>query len=308
MAEEKVLTPKFDEVVAHGPHGLVRVSYADWGPADAAQVVVCVHGLTRNCRDFDFLARRLASKGLRVVAPDLPGRGKSGWIEDASDYATPLYLSAVATVIARTGAAEVDWIGTSLGGHVGMEMAALEGSPIRRLILNDFGARISGGALQRIGSYLRIKRHFEDVPALEAHLRSIHEPFGKLTDAQWRHMAEHSAVKTEGGDYRQHYDPAIGRAFSWPLMVDIALWNVWEKVACPTLILRGEDSDLLHASTVREMVKRGVAAKKGLVRAIEVRDCGHAPPLMSDSQISIVEDFLLNTKVSARIHRIGAAK
>ena len=294
--------------MAHGPHGLVRVSYADWGPADAAQVVVCVHGLTRNCRDFDFLARRLASKGLRVIAPDLPGRGKSGWVADASDYATPLYLSAVATVIARTGAAEVDWIGTSLGGHVGMEMAALEGSPIRRLVLNDFGARISGGALQRIGSYLRIKRHFEDVPALEAHLRSIHEPFGKLTDAQWRHMAEQSAVKTEAGDYRQHYDPAIGRAFSWPLMVDIALWNVWEKVACHTLILRGEDSDLLHASTVREMTKRGIAAKKGLVRSIEVRDCGHAPPLMSDSQISIVEDFLLNTKASANVRRIGAAK
>jgi len=308
LAEEKVLTPKFDEVVAHGPHGLVRVSYADWGPADAAQVVVCVHGLTRNCRDFDFLARRLASKGMRVVAPDLPGRGKSSWVDNASDYATPLYLSAVATVVARTGAAEVDYLGTSLGGHIGMEMAALEGAPIRRLILNDFGARISGGALQRIGSYLRIKRHFEDVPALEAHLRSIHEPFGKLTDAQWRHMAEHSAVKTEDADYRQHYDPAIGRAFSWPLMVDIALWNVWEKVSCPTLILRGEDSDLLHASTVREMAKRGAAGKKGLVRSIEVRDCGHAPPLMNDSQISIVEDFLLNTKVSAKIHRIGAAK
>ena len=308
MAEEKVLTPRFDEVAAYGPHGLVRVSYADWGPADATQVVVCVHGLTRNCRDFDFLARRLASKGMRVVAPDLPGRGLSEWIDNATDYATPLYLAAMTAVIARTGAAEVDWIGTSLGGHVGMEMAALKGNPIRRLILNDFGARISGGALQRIGSYLRIKRHFEDIPALEAHLRSIHEPFGKLTDAQWRHMAEHSGVKTEAGDYRQHYDPAIGRAFSWPLMVDIALWNVWEEVTCPTLILRGEDSDLLHASTVREMVKRGAAAKKGLVRSVEVRDCGHAPPLMSDSQISIVEDFLVNTKTTAKIHRIGGSK
>jgi pimeloyl-ACP methyl ester carboxylesterase len=187
-------------------------------------------------------------------------------------------------------------------------MAALEGAPIRRLILNDFGARISGAALQRIGSYLRIKRHFEDVPALEAHLRAIHEPFGKLTDAQWRHMAQHSAVKTEEGDYRQHYDPAIGRAFSWPLMVDIALWNVWEKVTCPTLILRGEDSDLLHASTVREMQKRGAAAKKGVVRAIEVRECGHAPALMSDAQISIVEEFLATSKANAKVHRIGGAK
>jgi pimeloyl-ACP methyl ester carboxylesterase len=286
----------------------VRVAYTEWGPRDAEQVVICVHGLTRNGRDFDHLAKRLAQKGMRVVAPDLPGRGRSSWIKNATEYATPLYLDAVTTVIARSGAEEVDYLGTSLGGHVGMELAALEGAPIRRLILNDFGARISGAALQRIGSYLRIKRHFEDVPALEAHLRSIHEPFGKLTDAQWRHMAEHSAVRTEEGDYRQHYDPAIGRAFSWPLMVDIALWSVWDEVSCPTLILRGEDSDLLHASTVREMQKRGKAAKKGLVRAIEVRDCGHAPPLMSDAQISIVEDYLTTTKVTAKIHRIGGNK
>ncbi|MEO5677897.1 MAG: alpha/beta hydrolase [Usitatibacter sp.] len=302
------LTPRFDEVPAYGPHGLVRVAYTEWGSKDAEQVVVCVHGLTRNSRDFDFLARRLAAKGMRVVAPDLPGRGRSEWITPATDYATPLYLAATTAIIARTGAAEVDWIGTSLGGHVGMEMAALEGAPIRRLILNDFGARISGAALTRIGSYLRIKRHFEDIPAVESHLRTIHEPFGKLTDAQWRHLAEHSAVKTESGDYRQHYDPAIGRAFSWPLMVDIALWAVWDKVSCPTLILRGEDSDLLHASTVREMAKRGVAAKAGLVRSIEVRGCGHAPALMNDAQISIVEEFLLTTKTTARIHRIGGAK
>ena len=302
------LTPRFDEVSAYGPHGLVKVAYAEWGSRDSEQVVVCVHGLTRNSRDFDFLARRLVGKGMRVVAPDLPGRGRSDWITPATDYATPLYLAAMTAVIARTGVPEVDWLGTSLGGHVGMEMAALENAPIRRLILNDFGARVSGVALTRIGSYLRIKRHFDDIPAMEAHLRTIHEPFGKLTDAQWRHLAEHSAVKTEDGTYRQHYDPAIGRAFSWPLMVDIALWNVWDKVSCPTLILHGEDSDLLHASTVREMAKRGVAAKAGLVRSIEVRGCGHAPALMNDAQISIVEEFLLTTKTTAKIHRIGGTK
>lgn len=302
------LTPRFDEVSAYGPHGLVKIAYTEWGSRDAEQVVVCVHGLTRNSRDFDFLARRLVAKGMRVVAPDLPGRGRSAWVTPATDYATPLYLAATAAVIARTGAAEVDWIGTSLGGHVGMEMAALEGAPVRRLVLNDFGARISGAALQRIGSYLRIKRHFDDIPAIEAHLRSIHEPFGKLTDAQWRHLAEHSAVKTEEGNYRQHYDPAIGRAFSWPLMVDIALWSVWEQVSCPTLILRGEDSDLLHASTVRDMAKRGRTGKAGLVRSVEVRGCGHAPALMNDAQISIIEEFLLTTKTTARIHRIGGTK
>jgi pimeloyl-ACP methyl ester carboxylesterase len=302
-------SPRFDEVRAIGPHGLIRVAYTEWGPPNAEQVVLCVHGLTRNSRDFDFLARRLATKGMRVVAVDLPGRGRSEWASAPADYATPLYLAATATVIARLGVPKVDWVGTSLGGHVGMEMAALEGAPIRRLLLNDFGARISGAALQRIGSYLRIKRHFEDVAALEAHLRQIHEPFGKLTDAQWRHLAEHSAVKSEEGDYRQHYDPAIARAFSWPLMVDVALWSVWDKVSCPTMILHGEDSDLLHASTVRDMMKRGAAAKEGLVRSVEVRGVGHAPPLMNDAQISLVEDFLLTTpKSSAKISRIGGSK
>jgi pimeloyl-ACP methyl ester carboxylesterase len=305
---ESELTPRFDEVAALGPHGFTRIAYVDWGPADAAQVVLCVHGLTRNSRDFDFLARRLARRGLRVIAPDLPGRGRSEWVATATDYATPLYLAAMAAVIARSGATAVDWIGTSLGGQVGMEMAALAGAPIRRLVLNDFGARVAGVALQRIASYLRMKRRFASIEELEAHLRSIHEPFGKLTDAQWRHLAEHSAVKTDDGDYRQHYDPAIGRAFSWPMMVDIALWNVWEQVSCPVMILRGEDSDLLHASTVREMQKRGIAGKNGLVRSIEVRDVGHAPALMSDHQIALIEEFLADEKVTSKAQRVAAIK
>jgi pimeloyl-ACP methyl ester carboxylesterase len=305
MAE---LTPRLDEVSALGPHGFTRISYAEWGHRESEQVVVCVHGLTRNKHDFDYLAPRLAHRGLRVIALDLPGRGESEWVPAPADYATPLYLAAVAAVIARSGVKAVDYVGTSLGGHVGMEMAALPGNPIRRLVLNDFGARVGGVALQRIGSYLRMKRRFATIEELEAHLRSIHAPFGHLTDAQWRHMAEHSAVKTEEGDYRQHYDPAIGRAFSWPLMVDISLWDVWDKVSCPVMILRGEDSDLLHASTVREMQKRGIAGRNGLVRSVEVRGVGHAPALMSDSQITLIEDFLADAKGAAKAKRVANAK
>lgn len=305
---EDELTPRLDEVAAVGAHGFTRVAYAEWGPADAQQVVMCVHGMTRNARDFDFLARRLAQKGMRVIAPDLPGRGRSEWLKSPSDYHTPTYIAAMAAVIARSGAKEVDWVGTSLGGHIGMEMAALPGSPIRRLVLNDFGARISGVALQRIGSYLRNSRRFASIAEVEEHLRTIHETFGALTDAHWRHMAEHSSVKTAEGDYRQHYDPAIGRVFSWPLMVDVSLWNIWDRVSCPVLILHGEDSDLLHASTVRDMQKRGAAAKKKLVRAIVVRECGHAPSLMTDSQIALVEEFLEAGRAPAKVVRIGGVK
>ncbi len=302
---EKELTPRFEEVAALGPHGFTRVAYVEWGPPDASQVVICVHGLTRNSRDFDYLARRLASRGLRVLCPDLPGRGRSEWVPKPADYATPLYLAAANAVIARSGAKTVDWIGTSLGGHVGMEMAALPGAPIRRLVLNDFGARVAGAALQRIATYMRTKRHFASIDELEAHLRQIHEPFGHLTDAQWRHLAEHSGVKTEDGDYRQHYDPNIGRAFSWPMMVDIALWNIWEQVSCPVLILRGEDSDLLHASTVREMQKRGIAGRNGLVRAIEVRDVGHAPALMNDAQATLIEEFLADERATSKAEKVA---
>ncbi|MGZ5038959.1 MAG: alpha/beta fold hydrolase [Usitatibacter sp.] len=305
---EAGLTPRLDSVQALGPRGFTRIAYCDWGPRDAAQVVVCVHGLTRNRRDFDFLAQRLAKRGLRVLAPDLPGRGESDWLATPTDYATPMYLAAVSAVIARSGAAAVDYVGTSLGGHVGMEMAALPGNPIRRLVLNDFGARVAGVALQRMGSYLRLKRRFASVDELEAHLRTIHEPFGHLTDAQWRHIAGHSAVKTEEGDFRQHYDPGIGRAFSWPLMVDISLWDVWDKVACPVMILRGEDSDLLHASTVRDMQKRGIAGRAGLVRSVEVRGVGHAPALMNDAQITLIEEFLADEKVTTKALKIAGAK
>jgi pimeloyl-ACP methyl ester carboxylesterase len=302
------LTPRFDEVAALGPHGFTKVVYADWGPRDAEQVVVCAHGLTRNSRDFDVLAMRLAQRGLRVLALDFPGRGQSEWVTPATDYATPLYLAAASAVVARSGARAVDWIGTSLGGHVGMEMAARPGSPIRRLVLNDFGARVAGVALQRIGAYLRMKRRFASIDELEAHLRSIHAPFGHLSDAQWRHMAQHSAVLTAEGYFRQHYDPAIGRAFAWPLMVDISLWDVWDRVACPVLVLRGEDSDLLHASTVREMQRRGVAGRNGLVRSVEVRDVGHAPALMSDSQISLIEEFLADEKATHKALKVAGLK
>jgi pimeloyl-ACP methyl ester carboxylesterase len=302
------LTPRFEEVTALGPSGFTRVAYDEWGPPDASQVVLCVHGLTRNSRDFDYLARRLAQRGLRVLAPDLPGRGRSDWVPKAADYATPLYLAAMAAVIARSGAKAVDWVGTSLGGHVGMEMAALAGAPIRRLVLNDFGARVGGAALQRIGAYMRMKHRFASVEEIEAHLRTIHEPFGHLTDAQWRHLAEHSAVKTEEGEYRQHYDPAIGRAFSWPLMVDIALWNIWDRVSCPVMILRGEDSDLLHASTVREMQKRGIAGRNNLVRAVEVRGVGHAPALMNDAQATLIEDFLADQKATTKAQKVAGMK
>jgi len=285
------LAPRFGDVPVLGPHGFARVGYTEWGSASAARTVVCVHGLTRNSRDFDFLAQRLVERGARVVAPDLPGRGRSEFLEHAEDYATPMYLGAMAALIARLGVAEVDWVGTSLGGHIGMELAARPNSPIRRLVLNDFGARVPVAALTRIAAYLRRAHAFATLAEVEAYLRDVYAPFGKLTDAQWRHMAVHGVVQDKTG-FTLHYDPAIVAQFSRPMLLDVVLWRVWEHVACPVLIVRGEDSDLLLPSTVAEMKRRGIAAAQGFVESVEIAGCGHAPALMSDDQIRIVGDFL----------------
>jgi pimeloyl-ACP methyl ester carboxylesterase len=301
------LTPRFDDLPVLGPHGFLRVGYTEWGPRDAPRTVVCVHGLTRNSRDFDFLAERLVERDARVVAPDLPGRGRSEPAEHAEDYGTPLYLATMATLIARLCVREVDWIGTSLGGHIGMELAARPGSPIGRLVLNDFGARVPVAALQRIANYLRRAHPFATLTEVEAYLRDIYEPFGSLTDAQWRHMAVHGVVQEKGG-LRLHYDPAIVTQFSRPLLLDVALWRTWEHVACPVLILRGENSDLLLPATVAEMQRRGIAAAQGLVEAVTIPGCGHAPALMSGDQIRVIEDFLFDERSVASPKRPARAR
>jgi pimeloyl-ACP methyl ester carboxylesterase len=288
-------SPRLCEFSALGPSCFTRVRYAEWGPERAEHVVICAHGLTRNGRDFDFIAERLARAGMRVVAPDLPGRGRSAPMANWHEYGTPLYLSVMTGLIARLDVPHVDWIGTSLGGHIGMELAALQGAPIRRLVLNDFGARIAARALQRISSYLieDTKQTFPSIEAVDAHLREILAPFGKLTDAQWRHMAEHGSVKAANGEWRLNHDPTLSKQFWWPIMLDISLWQVWDQVHCPTLILRGVDSDLLARDTVEQMKRRGRAAQNGVVQSVEFPDCGHAPSLMNDAQVDVVEQFLL---------------
>ena len=281
------------------------MGYTEWGSADAPRTVVCVHGLTRNSRDFDFLAQRLVERGVRVVAPDLPGRGRSEFLPRGEDYNTHVYLTAMSALIARLGVREVDWVGTSLGGHIGMELAARAGTPIRRLVLNDFGARVPVAALQRIGAYLRRAHAFATLGEAEAYLRDVYAPFGKLTDAQWRHMAVHGVVQDKAG-LKLHYDPAIVEQFTRPLLLDVVLWGLWEHVTCPTLILRGEDSDLLLPRTVDEMKRRGRAAEQGLVQSVEIAGCGHAPALMSADQASLIEDFLLADAMPAKRARARA--
>ena len=292
------LTPRFADFLALGPHGFTQVAYTAWGPEGAERTIVCVHGLTRNSRDFDFLAQRFAAQGMRVVAPDLPGRGRSAPVPHAEDYSAPLYVAVMGALIAHLGVKEIDWIGTSLGGHIGMELASRPGNPIRRLVLNDFGARVPAAALLRIGNYLRNTPALHTLAEVETYFRNIYAPFGPLSDAHWRHLAEHSVIE-ESGQLRLNYDPKIATQFSRPLFLDVTLWRVWELVECPVLILRGQSSDLLLQETVVEMKRRGLAARLGRVQSIEVPHCGHAPALMAEEQIRVINDFLLADTVAS---------
>jgi len=267
--------------------GFHKVAYTQWGREDAPRTVVCAHGLTRNGRDFDALALDLAD-GYRVACPDVVGRGKSGWLGNPALYGYPQYCADMAALIARLGVDEVDWVGTSMGGLIGMMLAAQPNSPIRRLVINDVGPFISKVGLQRIADYVGKDPVFEDIAAVESYLRFVLMGFGRLPDEAWRHMAEHGARQRGDGRYGLAYDPAIAEAFKAQPMDDVDLWTFWDRIRCPVLVLRGATSDILMAETAEEMTRRGPGAK-----LVEFAHTGHAPALMTDDQIAVVRGFLL---------------
>ncbi len=265
--------------------GFHRLHYTEWGsPGDP--VVVCVHGLSQNARSFDVLANKLAASH-HVACLDVAGRGKSEWLADPSDYAYPQYMADANVLIARLGVDRVDWVGTSMGGLIGIMLAALPNSPIRRLVINDIGPFVPQAALERIASYMVKDNRFADLAAFEAYLREVYAPFGPLSDDQWQTMARHGARHNDDGTISPIYDPAIADAFRDDPMDDVDLWPLWDAITCPTLVLRGADSDILLGETAHAMSKRGPAAM-----VVEFAGIGHAPALQAADQIAAIEDFL----------------
>jgi pimeloyl-ACP methyl ester carboxylesterase len=271
------------------PAGFHDMAYVEWGDPANRKVLVCVHGLTRCGRDFDFLAQALADE-YRVVCPDVVGRGRSAWLTDKRHYAIPQYCTDMATLLGRLDTETVHWLGTSMGGLIGMALAAQPNTPIVRLVLNDVGPVITAASIVRIGEYVGKAPHFDSVDQAEAFLRFVSAPFGALSDAQWRHLTVHALRATGDGGYALAYDPGIAEPFRQAMGEgkDVELWPVYEAVRCPTLLLRGAQSDLLTAETARKMGERGPKA-----RVVEIPAVGHAPMLMSETQIGIVRDFLL---------------
>ena len=266
--------------------GVHRMSCVEWGDSANPRVLICVHGLTRNARDFDDLAQALSAH-YRVICPDVVGRGESDWLVEKLGYQIPQYAADIFAMLKHLGIKEVDWVGTSMGGLIGMGLASQPGSPIRRMVLNDVGPVITGVSLQRIGEYVGHAPDFPTLDAAEQFIRAVSAGFGKLSDAQWRHLTRYS-IKQEGGVWKMRYDPGIGDAFRAGPIGDVAIWPIYDAIKCPVLVIRGAESDLLLPETVAEMTRRGPRAQ-----SVEIPDTGHAPMLMEPAQIDIVKRFLL---------------
>jgi pimeloyl-ACP methyl ester carboxylesterase len=269
-------------------HGFHRVVYYEWGEHENPNVVVCVHGIGRNGRDFDVLGEALAVTH-RVLAPDMPGRGASEWLREPMDYVAPTYLATLTALIAASGAPDVAWVGTSMGALLGIMAAALPGTPVSRLVVNDAGPVIEPAALARIGQYFGTDPTFATYDEFKAYVRQISAPFGPLTDEQWEHLVRTNSRRRADGRWGIGYDPAIAVPFrAHPAPAN--LWPLWDAIACPTLVLRGAESDLLSHATAHAMSQRGPRA-----RVVEFAGIGHAPMLLARDQVDSVVDFLRST-------------
>jgi pimeloyl-ACP methyl ester carboxylesterase len=283
--------PRLRTVKCLGSAGLHRMAYWEWGDPANPRVLVCVHGLSRQGRDFDTLARDLLAD-YRVICPDVVGRGRSDRLADPMGYAIPNYVADMVTLLARLDVAQVDWVGTSMGGLIGLGLASLPGSAVRRLVLNDVGPAIQPAALQRIGGYLGQPAHWRSLDEAADALWAISQGFGPHTREQWLQLTRPQLVP-DGDGFKPHYDPGIAvpfRAITPELAAagEAMLWQSYDRVTCPTLLLRGADSDLLSHDTALAMTQRGPRA-----RLHEFAGVGHAPMLVQPEQRAVVRGFLL---------------
>ena len=278
------------------------MAYWSWGDAASLHVVVCVHGLSRQGRDFDVLARALCERAegrLRVVCPDVVGRGRSDWLKDPMGYQIPAYVGDMLALLAHLKPGTLDWVGTSMGGLIGIALCGQPGlplaAPVRRLVLNDVGPTIRWEALERIGTYLGQTGRFDSVEQAAAAMLAISASFGPHTPAEWLALSRPMVkpLADGSGAFTLHYDPAIAVPFRTVTQETSAqgealLWKLYDAITADTLLLRGADSDVLAEVTAQQMALRGPHA-----RLVEFSGVGHAPTLVANDQVSAVADFLL---------------
>lgn len=275
---------------------LHRLVYSEWGLSDA-RPLICVHGLTGNGHDFDYLARELIKSGYRLIAIDLAGRGRSDFLPNPLDYNYNQYcqdLMMLLTTLDLTKPRCVDWLGISLGGLLGLKLAGMEGSPVRRLIINDVGPEVPQEALDYIYDVIAQSYRFDDLNKLEARMRQTRGlSWGPITDEQWRFMAEHNARALDKGGVTYAYDPMIAEVFKTEPTGALDLWPYWDKISCPVLVIRGGQSPILTEDILVEMQRRGPDFD-----LVTFEDCGHVPSLMAPEQIKEVEQWLNKKPIS----------
>jgi pimeloyl-ACP methyl ester carboxylesterase len=284
-------TPRSGEVRCLNRFGFHAVRYTDWGDPANPRVLICLHGLTRAGNDFAHLAEALSDR-YRVLCPDVAGRGRSDWLPDPKLYGLPQYAADITTLIARSGADRVDLLGTSMGGLIALSLAGQPNAPIGRLILNDIGPRMDLEALVRIAEYVGKSERFDNLEQATAYVRSIAAGFGLRTEQQWRELTE-SVVRQDGSQWIFRYDPGIAQNLAdtsaqTNALAEVKLWELYDAVRAPVLLIRGAQSDLLSPATAAEMARRGPRAQ-----VVEVPGVGHAPMFFDPDQIAIVRRFLL---------------
>lgn len=266
--------------------GFHKISYVEWGSVDAKRTIICSHGLTRNARDFDFLAAQL-SMNVRVICPDLFGRGESSWAADAHLYNQPQYLIDMTALIARLNVDSVTWIGTSLGGLLGMYLASQVNSPINSLILNDVGPVVPRAAIARIAKYAGTDTTFPNLDAAEQYMRRVFASGENLSDEIWRNLTLHSVKQQPDGSYMLAYDPKVSSSMLKFWFTGVHLWPVWERIRCPVLVMWGAKSDVLLSETIDRMNRSGPK-----IDVAKISNCGHAPSLMTQDQVDIINNWL----------------
>lgn len=299
-----ILSPRLLTVDCSHPEGQHRMACWAWGDAQAKHAVVCVHGLTRQGRDFDRLAQALVQRSagaVQVLCPDVAGRGRSQWLTPSGLYQIPQYASDMLALLGHLHAGcridTLDWVGTSMGGVIGMVLAGQASlpmpSPIRRLVLNDVGPAITWSSIERMQEYAGRYGRYANLAEAAAAMRLISQGFGPVPDEVWMDMSSHMVRPLPEGGLTLHYDPAIGdpiRALTREAAAagEETLWSLYDQIQAQTLLIRGLDSDLLTPETARQMTQRGPHAQ-----LLEWPGIGHAPSLTAPEQIDAVADFLL---------------
>ncbi|MCL9682686.1 alpha/beta fold hydrolase [Legionella maioricensis] len=289
--------------------GFHNVAYTEWGSSSPElPTVICVHGYTRNGRDFDALAHYLGVKGRHIFCPDVVGRGDSSWFKHAHHYNFNQYVADMNVLIARTHAQQIDWIGTSMGGMIGMMLAALPNTPIRRLILNDVGPQIPLHGLRKLAKYIGNDPEFKSMEEAKQHFKKNYSEFGILSEKQWDDFTEHSVEKRAARVFVAKVDPAIKNPkstmqvvsdfFHHPqkalegILYDIDLWSIWNKIRCPVLVIHGAHSELLTPEIIKKMLRTHAQTE-----VYEIADAGHAPALLETADHEIIDSWLNSKKL-----------